>query len=99
MEPRLGSAYRQLFIKGTRIKARILYGMYMSEEEPRTPEEIAADFQLSLEAVQEAIAYCASNSPEIQEDWEREEASIREMVRKNPNYIHPSMTHPPLSNP
>jgi len=63
--------------------ARILYGMAMNEEEPRTPEEIAAAFQLPLEAVQEAIAYCASNPPEIQRDWEREEANVRARASAN----------------
>ena len=42
LAPKPGSAYRQLFVNGTRIMARILYGMYISEEEPRTAEEIAA---------------------------------------------------------
>ena len=47
--------------------------MFMSAEEPMTPEEIAADYRLPLEAVQEAIAYCQSDPPEIKEDFEREE--------------------------
>lgn len=34
------SNYKQLFVKGTRIFARTLYGQYMSDEEPRTLEEI-----------------------------------------------------------
>jgi uncharacterized protein (DUF433 family) len=71
------SAYKQLFIKGRKIAARTLYGEYMSEEEPRTAEEIAADWDLPLEAVREAIAYCETDPPEIREDWEMEEASIR----------------------
>ena len=33
------SNYKQLFVKGTRIRARILYGHYMSEEEPMTPDQ------------------------------------------------------------
>ena len=37
-------------------------------EETMTPEEIAADYSLPLEAVLEAIAYCQSNPPEIAED-------------------------------
>jgi uncharacterized protein (DUF433 family) len=77
LAPKPGSAYRQLFIKGTRIMARILYGLYMNEEEPMTPEQIAVEYGLPVEAVREAIAYCQSNPPEIQEDWEREEANIR----------------------
>ncbi len=67
------SKYKQLSIKGRRIKARSLYGMFMRAEEPRTPEEIAADYGLPLEVVLEAIAYCQSDPPEIREDFEREE--------------------------
>jgi uncharacterized protein (DUF433 family) len=89
LAPKPGSAYRQLFIKGTRIMARILYGMYVSEEEPRTPEDIGAAFGLPVEAVQEAIAYCQSNPPEIQQDWEREEANIRARGVKEPNSEYP----------
>ena len=74
LAPNPKSAYKQLFVSGTRIRARILYGMFMSDEEPMTPEEIASEFNLPLEAVQEAIAYCQSDPPEIKEDFEREEA-------------------------
>src|ERR1700736_2480246 len=66
--------YRQLFVKGRRIAARTLYGMYASEEEPRmTVEEIAADYDLPVEAVLEAIAYCESKPPEIEQDWQADE--------------------------
>src|SRR5207237_5041407 len=75
--PKEGSAYRQLFVKGTRIMARILYGMVVREEDPMTPDEIAAAFHIPVEAVREAIAYCESEPPEIREDWEREEANIK----------------------
>ena len=68
------SVYKQLFIKERWISARTLYGMYAREESPMTPEEIAADYDLPLEAVQEAIAYCESNPPELSEDWQKEEA-------------------------
>jgi uncharacterized protein (DUF433 family) len=77
LEPKPGSAYRQLFVKGTRIMARILYGMHLNEEEPRSPEEIAAPFGLPVEAVREAIVYCQSNPPEIREDYDREEANVK----------------------
>ncbi len=89
--PKPGSAYKQLFIKGTRIMARILYGMYMSAEEPRAPEEIAEAYQLPLEAVHEAIRYCQSDPPEIKEDWEREGAHIRERILNDPNYYFPGI--------
>lgn len=68
------SSYRQLSIKGRRIRARTLYGYYVSQEEPRTVEQIAEDYQLPIEAVREAIAYCQSNPPELEDDYRREEA-------------------------
>ena len=80
------SSYKQLSIKGRRIRARTLYGMYMSAEEPRTPEEIAADFNLPLEAVKEAIAYCQSDPPEIKEDFEREERIMEATGMNDPDY-------------
>jgi uncharacterized protein (DUF433 family) len=43
------SSYRQLSIKGRRIKARTLYGNYMSAEAPMTIEQIAADRDLPIE--------------------------------------------------
>lgn len=92
--PKPGSAYRQLFVKGTRIMARILYGLYMSAEEPRTLEQIAEDYRLPLEAVREAIVYCQTNPPEIQQDWEREEAHIRHRMLNDPTYIYPGKSAP-----
>jgi uncharacterized protein (DUF433 family) len=80
------SVYKQLFIKDRWISARTLYGMYMSETTPMTPEEIAVDYDLPLEAVLEAIAYCASNPPEIAQDYEREEAVLKAIGRDDANY-------------
>jgi uncharacterized protein (DUF433 family) len=78
------SVYKQLFIKDRWVSARTVYGDFMNEEAPMTPEEIAADRDLPLEAVLEAIAYCESNPPEIQQDWEREEAIIKATRGDNP---------------
>ena len=39
-EPRPRSAYRQLFIKGTRIQAELIYRAHISVEEPMTAEEL-----------------------------------------------------------
>ena len=80
------SNYKQLFVKGARIRARILYGAYMSEEEPRTVEEIAADYNLPVEAVREAIAYCDTDPIDIREDHAREEAIIEATGMNDPNY-------------
>src|SRR5262245_12975651 len=86
LAPNPKSAYKQLFIKDRRIRARVLYGLYMSEEEPMTPEEIAADYGLPLEAVKEAIAYCKSDPPEIREDFEREERIMEATGMNDPDY-------------
>ena len=86
LAPNPKSAYKQLFIKGTRIRARVLYGLYMSAEEPMTPEEIAADYSLPLEAVKEAIAYCHTKPPEIDEDFQREERLMEATGMNDPDY-------------
>jgi uncharacterized protein (DUF433 family) len=81
-----GSLYKQLFVTGRRIAARTLYGRHMNEEERMTPEEIAADYNLPLEAVLEAIAYCQSDPPEIAEDFAAEEAIAEASGMNDPNY-------------
>src|SRR5437588_1103371 len=86
LAPNAKSAYKQLFLKGRRIRARDLYGMYMSAEEPMTPAEIAADYALPLEAVEEAIAYCQTDPPEIREDFEREERIMEATGMNDPDY-------------
>jgi uncharacterized protein (DUF433 family) len=84
------SVYKQLFIKDRWISARTLYGQYAREEEPMTPEEIAADRDLPLEAVLEAITYCESNPPELAQDFAREEALMEATGMNDPNYkYHP----------
>jgi uncharacterized protein (DUF433 family) len=84
--------YRQLFIKGRCIAARTLYGMYVSQEEPKmTVADIAADYDLPEEAVLEAIAYCETNPPEIQEDWEADQLLAQATGMNDPTYkFHPS---------
>jgi uncharacterized protein (DUF433 family) len=85
LAPNPKSAYKQLFVKGTRIRAEVVYREAMSPG-PRTPEEIAADYQLPLEAVKEAIAYCASNPPEIDEDRRGEERVMEATGMNDPDY-------------
>jgi uncharacterized protein (DUF433 family) len=84
------SAYRQLRVKGRRIFARTIYGQHINSEEPRTVEQLAADFDLPIEAVKEAIAYCQSNPPEIEEDFRLDEALAKATGTDDPNYrFHP----------
>ena len=79
--PKPGSLYRQLFVKGTRTFARTLYSYYLPGEDwpGMTVEEIAANFNVPVEAVREAIAYCESDPPEFRQDWEEEEAMAAAM--------------------
>jgi hypothetical protein len=60
--------------------------MYMSAEKPMTPAEIAADYNLPLAAVEEAIAYCQTDPPEIREDFEREERIMEATGMNDPAY-------------
>src|SRR5579862_9378945 len=78
------SSYRQLRVKGRRIFARTLYSLTLGDEGRMTPEEVAADYQLPLEAVQEAIAYCEARPPEIAEDFEQDEARAATKRTKPP---------------
>jgi uncharacterized protein (DUF433 family) len=86
LAPNPKSCYKQLFVKGTRIRARVLYGMFMSAEAPMTPDQIAAELNLPLDAVKEAIAYCQSNPPEISQDFEREQKLIDASGMNDPDY-------------
>jgi uncharacterized protein (DUF433 family) len=93
LAPNPKSAYKQLFVKGTRIPARTLYGLAVSAEEgaPLTPEEIAREYGLPIEAVREAIAYCESNPPELASDYAAEEALMEATGMNEPGYkYHPS---------
>jgi uncharacterized protein (DUF433 family) len=90
LAPNPKSAYKQLFVKGTRIRARVLYGWYACEES-MPPEDIAREFNLPVDAVREAIAYCESRPPELLEDYAREEALSEAAGMNKPEYkYHPT---------
>lgn len=80
------SSYRQLSIKGRRIKARTLYGQCVNAEEPRSIEQLAEDFRVPVEAVREAIEYCQSNPPEIEVDFQEEQALMSAAGMLAPEY-------------
>jgi uncharacterized protein (DUF433 family) len=86
LAPNPKSSYKQLFLKGTRIRAEAIYGLTVDGSEPLTPEQVAAEFGLPLEAVREAIAYCQSDPPEIREDHRREEAVMQATGMNDPEY-------------
>jgi uncharacterized protein (DUF433 family) len=70
------SSYRQLSIKGRRIKARTLAGAFFNAEEPMTVEEIAANWNVPIEAVRESIAYVESKPIELEQDFRFEDAMV-----------------------
>jgi len=59
--------------------------MYLGED-AMTPKEIAADYNLPLEAVLEAIAYCHSSPKEIADDLSAEEAVMEASGMNDPDY-------------
>lgn len=83
LAPNPKSSYRQLFVAGTRITARTLYGWYAGPE-PYAPDFIAEQFNLPVEAVLESIAYCESNPPELLDDYDVEKA-LADAVIRSPN--------------
>lgn len=59
---------RQLYVKGRRLPAAIVYRDHVIEG--RTPEELADDWDLPLEAVNECISYCEENQELLQMEAE-----------------------------
>jgi uncharacterized protein (DUF433 family) len=76
LEPRPGSNYRQFFLKGRRIRAAVV-DEAIHGPDPFTPEEFAREYQVPLEAVLEALDYVARNRPLIEQERDREAASLR----------------------
>jgi uncharacterized protein (DUF433 family) len=86
LAPNPKSKYKQLFIKGTRIRAEVIYGLTVDGSEPVTPEEVAEGYDLPLEAVREAIAYCESQGDVIAEDHRMEERIMEATGMNDPDY-------------
>lgn len=70
-----GSNYQQLFVNG-RIRAEVLYRETIGHE-PLTPEEVAKEYGLPTEAVEEAVDYCLRNQAVLDSDRARESARIK----------------------
>jgi uncharacterized protein (DUF433 family) len=70
--PRPGSRYQQYFFTGRNLRAETLYRATIGPE-PMTANEVAEDYDVPVEAVMEAIRYCAHNTALLQkereEDW------------------------------
>ena len=76
LEPRPGSFYRELFVRGLNLRASRLVSWM--ETEGLTPEQAAADRQITLEAVCEAVEYVRQNRHLIDDEIGREERLLRE---------------------
>jgi hypothetical protein len=75
LRPKPGSNYRQLFVNG-RIRAEVLYRETVGPE-PLTAEEVAGEYGLPVEAVEEAIDYCVRNHELLDGERAREAARIK----------------------
>lgn len=76
LEFRPGSNYRQMFIKGRRIRAAVV-DETVNGPDPCTPEEFARDFRVTLDAVKEALDYVARNRTLIEQERDEEAADVR----------------------
>ncbi len=88
LEPRPGSNYKQLFIKGRKIRAEVIYRETVSLE-PQTPEAVAEDFGIPIEAVREAIDYCLHNEPLLRKERDQELEWIRAQGLDRPPFVPP----------
>lgn len=76
LEQRPGSHYRQLFLRGRNLRAEILYRAIIGPE-PRTRDEVAHDYGVPREAVEEAVDYCVYHTDVLQQEREDVLADIR----------------------
>lgn len=88
LEARPETGRHRLFVKGRKFAADILYGQSVGED-ARSPEELASDFGLPLEAVQEAIDYSQRNLDLIRQERAAEAARSEEFFKKYPPLMPP----------
>jgi uncharacterized protein (DUF433 family) len=86
LEPRPHSHYRQLWVKGRHIRAEVLYRCTVGTE-PRTPEEVAQDYNLPLEIVQEAIDYAIRNKELLEAERAREACRMQQLGLDQPPFV------------
>ncbi|WP_413467383.1 hypothetical protein [Pleurocapsa sp. FMAR1] len=86
LEPRPHPWRQQLYIKGKRIKASVIYSDMIVNDD--TPSEALENWDLPLAAIEEVIEYCQSH----QELLEQEAAKERRIVLEGVT-IEPSITY------
>lgn len=89
LAPREGSGYRQAFVKGRNLRAETLYRATVGSE-PMTPEDVARDYDVPLEAVREAIRYCLRNAALLQEEREADWAESQARGLDSPGGVAPA---------
>ena len=77
LEPRPGSHYRQLFVRGRNLLAEVVYRATLGPES-RTPNEVAQDYGIPREAVDEAVDYCLHHADLLQHEREGILTDIRQ---------------------
>ena len=86
LEPRPRSHYRQLWVKGRHIRAEVLYRFTVGVE-PRTPEEVAQDYDLPVQAVHEAIDYAIRNQEVLEAERAREASRMQQLGLDQPPFV------------
>jgi uncharacterized protein (DUF433 family) len=86
LEHRPSSNYQQLWIKGRHIRAEILYRLTIGSE-PQTPQEVAEDYDLPIEVVQESIEYAVQHQGLLDAERAREETRMRKLGLDKPPYV------------
>ncbi len=75
LQPKRESRYRQLLVNG-RIMAEVIYRLTVGSE-PLTPEQVASEYGLPVDAVHEAIDYCQRHPDVLDADRKRETEFIK----------------------
>jgi hypothetical protein len=86
--PWRGSNYRQYFYKERKIRAEVLYRATVGLE-PRTPEEVAQDYDVPVDAVLEAIHYCTHNEELLRKERDEDLADMRARGLDKPPHVPP----------
>jgi len=86
LETRPRSHYRQLWVKGRHIRAEVLYRCTVGAE-PRTPEEVAQDYGLPIEAVHEAIDYAIRHQKILEAERAREAFRMQQLGLDQPPFV------------
>jgi hypothetical protein len=73
------------------MRAEILYRLTVGPE-PQTPQEVAQDYDLPLEVIQEAIEYAVQNQDLLDRERAREETRMQELGLDKPPYVPADMS-------